>query len=299
MTTFAAMRRFGLIGDPVKGSLSPALFQAGYHGRYIYDLIEGADFETSYRTFLDRYDGINVTAPFKEQALRRADSADQTSRKTGAANLIVKTASGTRAFNTDYIGIQRSLLENFPGSPSGNPEEIRRSMENLYGRRVKALVIGCGGAGKAAAVAAADLGMETTLTNRTLPKAEKIAADLPEYSFRTRPLDELPDAFWQSDIIIYTLPGRTENLDELRNGLGSGRTSLPCSDLPKLILEANYKKPSFDSSLFSAIKASAPGAIYISGLRWLFHQAAGGYSLFTGEEPDSDAMEQALACHLK
>ncbi|MBR1959386.1 MAG: hypothetical protein IKA34_02310, partial [Bacteroidales bacterium] len=65
--------KFGLIGHPIAHSLSPALFKAGYDSRYPYQLIEGADFEDSYRRFLEGYDGINVTAPFKEPAFAKAD----------------------------------------------------------------------------------------------------------------------------------------------------------------------------------------------------------------------------------
>jgi Shikimate 5-dehydrogenase len=57
------MKRFGLIGNPVAGSLSPRLFEAAYGGRYTYDLIEGAEFAASWQRFLDEYDGINITAP--------------------------------------------------------------------------------------------------------------------------------------------------------------------------------------------------------------------------------------------
>ena len=62
------MKRFGLIGNPVAGSLSPRLFEAAYGGRYAYDLIEGAEFAASWQRFLDGYDGINITAPFKQDA---------------------------------------------------------------------------------------------------------------------------------------------------------------------------------------------------------------------------------------
>ena len=45
--------KFGLIGHPIAHSLSPALFKAGYDSRYPYQLIKGADFEVSYRRFLE------------------------------------------------------------------------------------------------------------------------------------------------------------------------------------------------------------------------------------------------------
>ena len=126
------MRKFGLIGHPIGHSLSPALFKAGYDGRYTYDLIETPDFEEAYRRFLDGYDGINVTAPFKELALRKADIISEECQKIGATNLMVKTPEGIKAYNSDYRGL-RSLL-----SGMGNAS-----------RATRALIVGCGGASKA------------------------------------------------------------------------------------------------------------------------------------------------------
>ena len=67
------MKKFGLIGYPIATSGSPALFRAGYGGRYSYDLIEEPDFATAFDRFVAGYDGINVTAPFKIDAFRKAD----------------------------------------------------------------------------------------------------------------------------------------------------------------------------------------------------------------------------------
>ena len=47
------MSKFGLIGDPIATSLSPVLFNAGYSGELEYDLIEGNDFDASWKSFLD------------------------------------------------------------------------------------------------------------------------------------------------------------------------------------------------------------------------------------------------------
>ena len=44
--------RYGLIGHPVQGSGSPALFRAAYNGTWTYDLIDEADFETAWNRFL-------------------------------------------------------------------------------------------------------------------------------------------------------------------------------------------------------------------------------------------------------
>lgn len=103
--------KFGLIGHPIAHSLSPALFKAGYDGRYPYELIETEDFEEAYRRFLDGYDGINVTAPFKELAYAKADILSQECRIIKATNLLVKTTDGIKAYNSDYLGVRMWLQE--------------------------------------------------------------------------------------------------------------------------------------------------------------------------------------------
>ena len=136
------MDRFGLIGHPIAHSLSPALFTAAYGGKYPYDLIETPDFEEAWARFLADYKAINVTAPFKGDAFARVDWRSPECGRVGATNLVVKTPEGTRAYNSDYLGV-KALLE---------PLGCRT-----------AAVVGYGGAGKAALAAAEDLGLDTRL----------------------------------------------------------------------------------------------------------------------------------------
>ena len=164
------MKRFGLIGNPVAGSLSPRLFEAAYGGRYTYDLIEGAEFAASWQRFLDEYDGINITAPFKQDAFKAVDRLSDDARLCGAVNLAVKTPDGIVGYNTDVDGVALSVRE--VGLPVS-----------------EALVVGCGGAGRAAAVAALRLGCRVTLANRTVDKAASLAADL---GCDWIPVDDLP-----------------------------------------------------------------------------------------------------------
>ena len=113
--------RFGLIGHPIAHSLSPALFKAGYDGRYQYDLIETEDFEEAYERFLKDYDGINVTAPFKELAVRKADILSEECRRIGAANILTKTPEGIKAHNSDYLGVRQWLCDVAEGVKSTPP----------------------------------------------------------------------------------------------------------------------------------------------------------------------------------
>ena len=305
------MKRFGLIGNPIEHSLSPALFRAGYGNKFSYDLIEGADFETSYRKFLDCYDGINVTAPFKELAFAKADIRSSECQKIGATNLLVKTAEGIKAYNSDYSGILLSiltvlhpdrtasqLLQDIHGLPNSAETFLPRPDSNPLStnppQHLKALIVGCGGAGKAAAVAAGDLGFKTVLMNRTSEKAYKIAEALPEYDFNIRPVKEFREAFDEADVIIYTLPAPLPEFDTIFMDT-PGKEELPNDRTNrKIILEANYRNPSFTPELLQRLHATYPGLQHIPGQQWLLYQAFAGYKIFTGEVPGLNAMEKVI-----
>ena len=279
--------KFGLIGHPIAHSLSPALFKAGYDGRYPYELIEGADFEDSYRRFLEGYDGINVTAPFKELAFDKADILSEECKIIGATNLLVKTPDGIKAYNSDYLGVRMWLsdvaegLKRTPPTPSSwAPPPAARgvarfSSPQLHPTAVKTLIVGLGGAGKAAAAAAESLGMEVIRMNRTI-KDE-----------RTKSLSDFRECFREADIVIYNIPTAIPGLSGLTDeDFGAGK--------PKYILEANYKNPSFDEGFIRNMKKANPLAEYTSGKTWLLYQALTGYELFTGEKPDLGRMSAVL-----
>ena len=252
--------RFGLIGHPIAHSLSPALFKAGYEGRYPYELIEGEDFEESYRKFLEEYDGINVTAPFKELAFAKADILSPECEAVGATNLLVKTPLGVKAFNSDFLGVRMWL------------EEVAAK---VLTEKISVLIVGLGGAGKAAAAAAESLGMKVVRMNRTV-RDEK-----------TRPLDDFKECFREADIIIYNIPTAIQALNELTD-----KDFTPGK--PKFILEANYKDPSFGKEILAKMQTANPLARYTGGKTWLLYQAVTGYEIFTGEKPDLAGMYDVL-----
>ena len=102
-------KKYGLIGHPISHSLSPALFRAGFGDLYNYDLIETEDFKEAYSRFTNEYDAVNVTAPFKEKACRKADILSEECKVIGACNVLKKTEDGVLAANTDYLGVMQSL----------------------------------------------------------------------------------------------------------------------------------------------------------------------------------------------
>ena len=286
------MKRFGLIGNPVAGSLSPRLFEAAYHGKYGYDLIQGQYFEESYAKFLKGYKAINVTAPFKEKAYEKADIVSGPVALTGAANILVKTPDGVSAYNSDFTGVILTVTEAlFPGiirefyGSFGSQAHVkihqfvRAQLAERYGRRPAALVAGLGGAGKAAALAAAECGFATTVMNRTAAKAEAFIKGLPEYGFRVADIRDFRSELRQADLLVYALPMALDSFAELE---AEDFSSKP------LVLEANYRNPAF-SGLLRARMLDA-GAKYLPGNLWLVNQAVSGYSVMTGEAPDIDSL---------
>lgn len=252
--------KFGLIGHPIAHSLSPALFKAGFDGRYPYELIETEDFEEAYDRFVEGYDGINVTAPFKESAFAKADILSEECKAVRATNLLVKTPEGIKAYNSDFRGVRMWLEErHFDFTPT-------------------ALIVGLGGAGKAAAAAAGSLGMKVLMMNRTQFDADIL------------PLTDFCRYFRRADIIIYNIPAAIPQLEELTED--DFRGGKECR--AKHILEANYRNPSFDANLLQKMSKANPLAEYTSGRTWLLYQAATGYEIFTGETPDLAKMSDVL-----
>lgn len=243
--------RFALIGHPVAGSLSPRLFEAAYGGRYRYDLVDEPTFQTAWERFLDGYDGINVTAPYKQDAFARVNKLSADALATGAVNLVVRRGQETEGHNTDVEGVL------------GAVRETGLSVS-------EALIVGAGGAARAAAVAALKLGCRVAVANRTFSKAETLAATL---GCRAVPLADVGSL--ESDLVVYTIPGPSGVIpgltgDLLRNAL---------------VLEAEYKQP---------VLSNIPCRAYVGGRRWLLWQAVAGYGLFTGEQPDVEKMSAVL-----
>ena len=275
--------KFGLIGHPIARSLSPGLFRAAYDGRYPYDLIHGEDFETSYQRFLEKYDGINVTAPFKELAYAKADIHSEECRLARAANLLVKTPEGVKAYNSDLLGVRLWLQECVDGVGT------KRSPSDDRKQKMTALIAGTGGAGRAAAAAAVTLGLNVILMNRNIERAEKLAEDLRDmgYEAEVRTMDDFRDCFREADIIIYNIPTRIPELDTLTDSdFATGK--------PKFTLEANYKDPSFNETFIKRMTQANPLARHSGGRTWLLYQALTGYEIFTGERPDLQRMSDVL-----
>lgn len=148
----AATRLCAVLGDPVAHSLSPRL-----HMRAIRELgldavfvaVRSARLERTLPLFDERWRGLALTAPLKEEASRLAATRSATVERAAAANTLVRDDSGAwSAHTTDVVGLRRAVLECL-GLPASAP-----GSGGLRGRRVA--VLGSGGAARSALVALAD-----------------------------------------------------------------------------------------------------------------------------------------------
>ena len=251
--------KYGLIGYPISHSKSPALFRAAYADApdLTYDLIEESDFERAYRRFLDEYDAVNVTAPFKGDAFRKVDVADTIARELFAVNILKKKDGKIYGYNSDFWALKELLA----------PYADRT-------QRPQVLVIGCGGAAKAAALAALKLRMSVRVANRDFRKARDFC--FTGGGMIPLRLEQAAAQAGNADILIYALPVRIELADTLSL---DGR----------IVVEANYQAPCLKQ------RCAEAGATYISGMDWLREQALAGYRLMTGIDPDEERVRACCA----
>ena len=160
----------GIAGRPVAHSLSPIIHNAwlaagGIDGAYVpFAPADAAGFEAlvaSGRAGLIQ--GLNVTAPFKEQAFALADEATPAARLTASANILTFQDGRVQADSSDGIGLMRGLKDQAPDL-------------KIKGRAV--VMLGAGGAARAGAGALVEAGAEVRIVNRSLDRAEALAADL-------------------------------------------------------------------------------------------------------------------------
>lgn len=160
----------GIVGNPVSHSLSPVIHNAwleagGVDGAYVaFAPRDAAGFEAlvaAGRAGLIA--GVNVTAPFKEQAFALADEAAAAARMTGSANILVFEDGRVRADSADGAGVLYALAKQAPGL-------------KLKGATV--VMLGAGGAARAGAGALMEAGAALSILNRTRERAEALAADL-------------------------------------------------------------------------------------------------------------------------
>jgi shikimate dehydrogenase/3-dehydroquinate dehydratase type I len=248
---------FGIVGAEVSDSLSPLLHNALFRSRglpFLYLPLPVADFERARPqelVFDPPFRGFSVTRPWKLRAAGTAVPSEDV-RATGAANTLVLSRGRWRAENTDVDGVFDPLADHDTGE----------------GR--SAVVLGAGGAARAAVVAARKLGYEVLVASRRDEQADALALELDVDSLAW---DDVARS--EADLYFNATP------------IGSGEEDPPAfpgsvlGNRP-LVFDSVYRR---DGSPTSTVRAArAAGCQVVEGIRMFAAQALRQARLFGVED---------------
>ena len=183
-----ATQVYGVAGDPIAHSLSPVMMNAAFrretvnavylalHAKSLKDLLACVQ-DIPIR-------GLSVTMPYKQDMVDALENSDPVTRQIGACNTVVRAADGKLyGFNTDVAGIVVPLEQRMP----------------LAGTRV--LILGAGGAARAAAYGLKARGAEVFITNRTPEKGQTLSRQS-----KAKYLKRAEVAKQQFDVILNATP---------------------------------------------------------------------------------------------
>jgi len=265
---------FGIIGDPVEHSLSPAMHNAafahlGLNGVYV--PMRPIDLTDGFRGLRSLgFIGVSVTVPFKVTIMDHLDAIDPVARKIGAVNTLLfeRTEGHIRCsgYNTDWLGSNQALAEAM--DPAGRT----------------ILIIGAGGAARAVGFGLIEAGARVLLTNRTAAKGLALAAQL-------------------GCPFVAAADLATVHADALINTTSVGMA--PRSEGVPIDPELLSRFPVVMDIVYAPLEtrllreAAARGCRTIDGLKMLQYQGAAQFSLWTGLDAPHAVMRQALVTALQ
>jgi shikimate dehydrogenase len=233
--------------------MNAAFAELGLDWRYVALPIAPERFAETVRALpASGYRAANVTIPHKLAALEVADELSDAGRAIGAVNTLTLHEDGRIAGdNTDAAGLLDALGDARPAT---------------------ALVLGAGGAARAAIWALADAGARVTVWNRTARRAKALAAEFGV---------EAADRPGPAEVLVNATPVGLRPDDTLEG--------LPLVDA-RVVVDLVYG----DAPTPLVRWAEERGARVVDGLEVLVRQGAGSLARWTGREPPVDAMRRAL-----
>ncbi len=265
----AATRVYGVAGDPIEHSLSPVIMNTALRR----ENVNGVYLPLHAKTLKDLMHcvreiplhGLSVTMPYKQSILAHLDNTDAHTTKIGACNTVVRGQDGKLyGFNTDAAGVVRPL-------------EQRLTIENA-----KVLVLGAGGAARAAVFGLKERGAEIWILNRTAVKAQKLARQAKARTIKRADLRKI--AF---DVIINATPV----------GMGNTR-DCPLKDeeiQARVVFDMVYDP--VETHLLQV--ARAKGIAVIPGVEMFVQQAARQFEIWTGKPAPAGDMLRAVTIALQ
>ena len=265
----AATRVYGVAGDPIERSLSPVIMNTALrrenvngvyvalHAKTIADLIHCVREVPLH--------GLSITMPYKRAVLEYLDNTDAYTARIGACNTIVRGQDGKLyGFNTDVAGVLRPLEQRLP-------------IENA-----KVLVLGAGGAARAAVFALKERGADVSILNRSATKGQSLARQAKARTIKRADLRK--SAF---DVIINATP----------IGMGSVRDCPLKEDEIQARVVFDMVYDPVETRLLQL--ARAKGIAVIPGVEMFVHQAARQFEIWTGKPAPAGDMLRAVTMALQ
>lgn len=251
---------FGIAGNPVLHSKSPCMHNAALSACNIpgiYMRIAAFNAQEILNIAKEiRITGLNITAPFKEEIIPLLYKVEKNAKKIGAVNTVMHKSGKFIGYNTDWIGARDAFLNN-----------------GIKLKDKKAVVLGAGGAAKAAAFGLLKSGAKVVILNRTDEKAKNAAVCIGCTSAK-----------------FENLKKELKNAHILVSALSTSERVIPISFLHSklIVMDANYTH-----SILSQ-DAKKLGCKVINGLEWLLYQANPSFKIFTNKDISPEIMRNAL-----
>lgn len=273
---------FGIIGDPVGHSLSPAIHNAGFakdHLNAIYLPLWVQNDKDGFDAFMENalsrpwmnFGGFSVTLPHKTHALDfaeiKGEYVENLAATIGAVNTLkVGFNSLLSAYNTDYAGAMDALTCTLGIDRHG-----------LHNKQVA--VIGAGGVARAVVAGLVDAAAHVTIYNRTAAKGKALAEEFRCHYTSLETLERL-----QADIVVNcTSIGMHPNADASPLPGGLFKPEMAAFDTVYTPLNTRFLK-----------EARAAGATCVNGAEMFIRQAMAQYRIFTGKEPDEETFRRVV-----
>jgi shikimate dehydrogenase len=268
-------RLAGVVGQPIAHSMSPVLHNAwlaaaGIDGVYVAFAVA----QDRFGRFVEglrggSVAGLNVTLPFKGEALALADEASARARTAQAANVLVFRADGAIvADNTDGLGLLGAFAAQAPGfDPKAGP----------------VVILGAGGGAQGAAAAFLAAGCpQVRVVNRTLERAQVLAGRIGEGV-----------AAFGLENAAFAFDGAAAVINATSAGLGGAGLDVPLADTPTgcVVMDMTYK-PLITPFLAQARDLGRP---VVDGLAMLIGQAVPSFEAFYGQTPPASVDVRGLA----
>ncbi len=261
----AYTRLYGIIGNPVRHSLSPAIHNGvfermGVNAAYVaFEVSNLADAMAGVRAL--GVQGLSVTVPFKEEVIPFLDALEPTAEKIGAVNTIASEAGRLVGYNTDWFGAIEALQEK----------------AELEGKMV--LLLGAGGAARAIAFGLRQKGSRVAIWNRSPEKAKVLSEEMGCLHIPQLSAIDIPP-----DIII--------NATSAGMWPHTSQSPLPQSYLNSKMLVMDIVYTPLNTRLIR--EAEGQGCSVIDGLEMLAHQAVRQFEIWTGMKPSATQIKEDL-----